>query len=78
MASVEPGESGLQFPSVFPMYTVTRAQSRRMSTDLPVSECRKSGPTRSFDFEIETKKKKRRPKKRRPKEVGAPKRRSGT
>ncbi|KAK5910323.1 hypothetical protein CesoFtcFv8_004168 [Champsocephalus esox] len=28
-----------------------------MSTDLPVSESGKSGPARSFDFEIETKKK---------------------
>ncbi|KAK5892883.1 hypothetical protein CesoFtcFv8_013230 [Champsocephalus esox] len=48
-----------------------------MSTDLPVSECRKSGPTRSLDFEIEKKKKrpkKRMLKKRRPKEVGTPKR----
>ncbi|KAJ4920941.1 hypothetical protein JOQ06_023085 [Pogonophryne albipinna] len=90
LASVEPDESGVQFPSVSPVYTVTRAQSRRMSTDLPVSESGKCGPARSLDFEIETKKKekkerkpckakkrrpnKRRPNKRRPNEVGAPKR----
>ncbi|XP_034062115.1 uncharacterized protein LOC117539871 [Gymnodraco acuticeps] len=54
--------------------------SRRMSTDLPVSESGKSGPTRSFDFQIETKvkekkeRKRRKAKKRRPKEVSAPKR----
>ncbi|KAK5875339.1 hypothetical protein CesoFtcFv8_027824 [Champsocephalus esox] len=52
-----------------------------MSTDLPVSESGKSGSARSFDFEIETKKKEktvkvvkeRKPSKareRRPKEVG--------
>ena len=77
LASVEPDESGL----LFPVCTVTRAQSHRLSTDLPTSECRKSAPKRSLDFEIETvkvvkekkgrktrKAKKRRPKKRRPKE----------
>ncbi|XP_034078707.1 uncharacterized protein LOC117550381 isoform X2 [Gymnodraco acuticeps] len=78
LASVEPDKSGLQFPSVSPFYTITRVQSRRMSTDLPVSESGKSGPTRSFDFQIETKvkekkeRKRRKAKKRRPKEVSAP------
>ncbi|KAI9535880.1 hypothetical protein NQZ68_039245 [Dissostichus eleginoides] len=43
LASGEPDESGLQFPSVFQVCAVTRAQSRRMSADPPVSECRKSG-----------------------------------
>ncbi|KAK5889171.1 hypothetical protein CesoFtcFv8_015198 [Champsocephalus esox] len=60
-----------------------------MSTDLPVSESGKSGPARSFDFEIETKKnektvkvvkekKERKPRKakeRRPKERGPRERR---
>ena len=47
VASGEPDESGLQFPSVFPVCAVTRAQSRKMSADPPVSECSKSNVVRS-------------------------------
>lgn len=42
VASGEPDESILQFPSVFPVCAVTRAQIRKKSADPHVSECSKS------------------------------------